>query len=142
MRSAEYVAGRYMSSNRRPPPQSENVFTRALVDSQTTQLESIMLQQRLAEMRLQAQVISKRLQLLKKQADAQRQYLGKVTRFRAGEQASLDRKTQQRNLSNRIFREDVQNSFKMTDKDPRWQRVKRDMDKRHRMLDRLLRKKK
>jgi len=118
------------------------VFTRALVDSQTTQLESIMLQQRLAEMRLQAQVISKRLQLLKKQADAQRQYLGKVTRFRAGEQASLDRKTQQRNLSNRIFREDVQNSFKMTDKDPRWQRVKRDMDKRHRMLDRLLRKKK
>jgi len=114
------------------------VLTRALVDAQTTQLESIMLQQRLAEMRVHAQVITKRLQALKKQSDAQRQLIGKVAKFRAQEQAKNTQSNRRKNLQNKVFREDVQNAFKMTEKGRGWRRVQREINQRHRSLNKAL----
>jgi len=128
------MSGRNRRVSSRPPPQSEDVFTRSLVDAQTTQLEIIMLQQRLAEIRSQAPLIAKRLDMLRKRAAAQRQMVGKMTAFRAAQQATNARKAARKNLENAVFRQNVQNGFEMTNKERGWQRIQRKIDSRRKQL--------
>jgi hypothetical protein len=115
-----------MSKN--PPPRgtAQDAMTRMMIGLQTTQLEAAGLKQRLVELTAQAKTIRQQLGFVERKALSQQKALSSVIRARSREV----QRERQRNAMNLKFKQDVQDSFELTEKNRNWRRIKRSIDKK------------
>lgn len=95
-------------------------MTKALVDYQTTQLASIMLSQRMAELQSHMRTTTRQLQMLKRRMASQRQKVSQVASFRAKEHARDKIRTTRNGARQESFRMGVQDAFQVTQKNKNW----------------------